>query len=66
MFRIGTDIIRISRIEKSLEKKALRYPFLRTMKFFIQKKPKPLQDFLPQKEAYLKAKGTGINKNLIQ
>ena len=58
MFKIGTDIIRISRIEKSLESEHFK------ASVFTEKKAETFAGIFAAKEAYFKAKGTGINKRL--
>ncbi len=64
MFKIGTDIVKISRIEKSIE----RASFLKDV--FTEKEAeycKTSQSFagiFAAKEAYFKALGTGINTRL--
>ena len=64
MFRIGTDIIRISRIEKSLEKESFKLSVFTDNEILYSKKAETFAGIFAAKEAYLKAKGTGINKRL--
>ncbi len=64
MFRIGTDIIRISRIEKSLEKESFKLSVFTDNEIFYSKKAETFAGIFAAKEAYLKAKGTGINQRL--
>lgn len=66
MFRIGTDIIRISRIEKSLEKESFKLSVFTDNEIFYSKKPKPLQGFLPQKRRISKQRERELIKDLIQ
>lgn len=64
MFRIGTDIIRISRIEKSLEKESFRASVFTENEILYSKKAETFAGIFAAKEAYFKAKGTGIQKRL--
>ena len=64
MFRIGTDIISISRIEKSLEKDSFNLSVFTDNEIFYSKKAETFAGIFAAKEAYLKAKGTGINQRL--
>lgn len=64
MFRIGTDIIRISRIEKSLEKESFKVSVFTDNEILYSKKAETFAGIFAAKEAYLKAKGTGINQRL--
>lgn len=64
MFKIGTDIIRISRIEKSLEKERFKTSVFTENEILYAKKAETFAGIFAAKEAYFKAKGTGINKRL--
>ncbi len=64
MFRIGTDIIRISRIEKSLEKESFKLSVFTDNEIFYSKKAETFAGIFAAKEAYFKAKRTGINQRL--
>ncbi len=64
MFSIGTDIIRISRIEKSLEKDSFRASVFTEKEILYSKKAETFAGIFAAKEAYFKAKGTGIQKRL--
>ena len=64
MFKIGTDIIRISRIEKSLEKEHFKASVFTDNEILYAKKAETFAGIFAAKEAYLKAMGTGINKRL--
>lgn len=61
MFKIGTDIIRISRIEKSLEKNSFKAAVFTEDEIACTKKSESFAGIFAAKEAYLKAAGTGIN-----
>ncbi|MDE5604098.1 MAG: holo-ACP synthase [Eubacterium sp.] len=64
MFKIGTDIIRISRIEKSLEKEHFKASVFTSNEILYCKNAESFAGIFAAKEAYFKAKGTGINKRL--
>lgn len=64
MFSIGTDIIRISRIEKSLEKDSFKASVFTEKEILYSKKAETFAGIFAAKEAYFKAKGTGIQKRL--
>ncbi len=64
MFRIGTDIIRISRIEKSLEKESFKLSVFTDNEILYSKKAETFAGIFAAKEAYFKAKRTGINQRL--
>lgn len=64
MFKIGTDIIRISRIEKSLESEHFKASVFTENEILYAKKAETFAGIFAAKEAYFKAKGTGINKRL--
>jgi len=64
--KIGTDIIQISRIEKSLDKYGLSFKqrFLSTDEIEIAKKVETIAGFWAAKEAISKALGCGIGSKL--
>lgn len=64
MFKIGTDIIRISRIEKSLEKESFKASVFTENEILYAKRAETFAGIFAAKEAYFKAKGTGINRRL--
>ena len=64
MFKIGNDIIRISRIEKSLEKENFKTWTFTENEIRYAKKTETFAGIFAAKEAYFKALGTGINKKL--
>lgn len=64
MFKIGTDIIRISRIEKSIEKNGFKEAVFTANEIAYAKKSGTFAGIFAAKEAYLKAAGTGINCRL--
>ena len=55
---------RISRIEKSLEKESFKLSVFTDNEIFYSKKAETFAGIFAAKEAYLKAKGTGINQRL--
>lgn len=64
MFKIGTDIIRISRIEKSLKNsRFIEYVFTQN-EIEHCKNAQSFAGVFAAKEAYFKALGTGINIRL--
>lgn len=64
--KIGTDIIQISRIEKSLEKFGDKFKakFLNSQERALAKKTETLAGFWAAKEAIAKALGCGIGADL--
>ena len=64
MFKIGTDIIRISRIEKSLEKSSFKESVFTENEIAYSKRSETFAGIFAAKEAFLKARGTGINCRL--
>lgn len=64
MFKIGTDIIRISRIEKSIKKNSFKEAVFTADEIAYAKKSETFAGMFAAKEAYLKAVGTGINCRL--
>lgn len=64
MFKIGTDIIRISRIEKSLEKSSFKESVFTQNEIAYSKRSETFAGIFAAKEAFLKARGTGINCRL--
>ena len=64
MYRIGTDIVLISRIEKSLERESFKNSVFTQGEIEHCRKAESFAGIFAAKEAYLKAKGTGINCKL--
>ncbi len=64
MFKIGTDIIRISRMEKSLKTNGFLEKVFTEKEIAYAKRAENFAGIFAAKEAYLKAKGTGINCRL--
>lgn len=64
MFKIGTDIVKISRIEKSIEKSSFLSSVFTENEIAYSKKSESFAGIFAAKEAYLKALGTGINCRL--
>lgn len=64
MFNIGTDIVKISRIEKSLEKESFKKYVFTENEINYCKKAENFAGIFACKEAYFKALGTGIIKKL--
>tara|TARA_B100002051_G_C16141122_1_gene349007 strand:- start:64 stop:444 length:381 start_codon:yes stop_codon:yes gene_type:complete len=68
IFGVGTDIIKVSRIEKFLNnKKSLQRLFNKDEIFYCKKKKKFINCFAKRfaaKEAFAKALGTGISKGI--
>ena len=64
--KIGTDIIQINRIEKSLEKfgEKFKTKFLNDSEIRLTKKPESIAGFWAAKEAIAKALGCGIGSEL--
>jgi holo-[acyl-carrier protein] synthase len=64
--KIGTDIIHISRIEKSLEKfgEKFKIKFLNSEEIVLAKKVESIAGFWAAKEAIAKALGCGIGAEL--
>ena len=64
MYRIGTDIVLISRIEKSLESENFKNWVFTQGEIDHCKRSESFAGIFAAKEAYLKAKGTGIDCKL--
>ncbi len=64
MFKIGTDIVQISRIEKSMQKENFIKFVFTDNEINYSKKAENFAGIFAAKEAYFKALGTGINKKL--
>lgn len=64
MYRIGTDIVLISRIEKSLERESFKNWVFTQSEIDHCKRTESFAGIFAAKEAYLKARGTGINCKL--
>lgn len=64
MFKIGTDIVKISRIEKSLEKESFKKIVFSENEINYCKTAESFAGLFAAKEAYFKALGTGICKQL--
>lgn len=64
MFKIGTDIVKISRIEKSVESEHFKASVFTENEIAYCKKAENFAGFFAAKEAYFKALGTGIDKRL--
>ena len=64
--KIGTDIIQINRIERSLEKfgEKFKIKFLNSEEIALAKKPESIAGFWAAKEAIAKALGCGIGAEL--
>lgn len=62
--RVGTDIIRISRIEKSLTNEHFKESTFTADEIAYCKRAESFAGLFAGKEAYLKAVGTGINRRL--
>ncbi len=62
--KVGTDIIRISRIEKSLANEHFIESVFTANEISYCKKAENFAGLFAGKEAYLKALGTGINRRL--
>lgn len=62
--KIGTDIVKISRIEKSIEKKHFLESVYTQNEIAYCKAAQSFAGLFAAKEAYLKALGTGINCRL--
>lgn len=60
MFKIGTDIIRISRVEKSIESPSFLNKVFTENEREYCKRPENYAGLFAAKEAYFKALGTGI------
>lgn len=64
MFSVGTDIIRISRVEKSIQSKTfLEHVYTQSERDYC-KNAESFAGLFAAKEAYFKAKKTGVNDNL--
>lgn len=61
---IGTDIVKISRIEKSIESEHFKTSVFTENEIKYCKKAESFAGIFAAKEAYLKALGTGINCKL--
>lgn len=66
LFKIGTDIVKISRIEKSLNKDSFKNMVYSENEINYCKSAESFAGLFAAKEAYLKALGAGINKRLNQ
>lgn len=64
MFKIGTDIVKISRIEKSVQSERFKSAVFTESEIAYCKKAESFAGIFAVKEAYFKALGTGINKRL--
>lgn len=64
MFKVGTDIIQISRMEKSLQIHGFKASVFTDKEISYAKKAETFAGIFAAKEAYLKALGTGINCRL--
>lgn len=64
MYRIGTDIVKISRIEKSIKSNAFLQRVFTDKEREYCKKAESFAGILACKEAYFKALGTGIEMPL--
>lgn len=64
MFSVGTDIIKISRIEKSIQKEHFKNSIFTNYEIEHCKNAESFAGVFCAKEAYFKALGTGINKKL--
>ncbi len=66
MYKIGTDIVKISRIEKSIKSDSfLKKVFTENERDYC-KRTESLAGIFAAKEAYFKALGTGINMPLCR
>lgn len=59
--RIGTDIVKISRIEKSIQNEHFKKGVFTDNEIAYSKNAESFAGMFAAKEAYLKALGTGIN-----
>lgn len=64
MYRIGTDIVLISRMEKSLKRESFKTAVFSKEEMGFCKKAESFAGVFAAKEAYLKALGTGIDRKL--
>lgn len=64
MFKIGTDIVKISRIEKSIERQSFVNDVFTDREIEYCKSSESYAGIFAAKEAYFKAVGTGINTRL--
>ena len=64
MFKIGTDIVKISRIEKSIERASFLNDVFTEKEAEYCKTSQSFAGIFAAKEAYFKALGTGINTRL--
>lgn len=62
MFKIGTDIVKISRIEKSLEIPSFKATVFTEKEIEYCRNAESFAGIFAAKEAYFKALGTGITK----
>lgn len=60
MYKIGTDIVKISRIEKSIKKDTFLQQVFTDREREYCKRPESFAGIFACKEAYFKATGTGI------
>jgi len=66
MFKIGTDIVKISRMEKSLESKRFTETVFSEKEAEYCKTAESFAGLFAAKEAYFKALGSGISKRLCE
>lgn len=64
MFKIGTDIVKISRVEKSLEIASFKTAVFTENEIKYCRNAENFAGVFAAKEAYFKALGTGITKKL--
>lgn len=64
MFKIGTDIVKISRIEKSIGSERFKASVFTQNEIAYCRKAENFAGIFAAKEAYFKALGTGIDKRL--
>lgn len=64
MFKIGTDIVKISRIEKSIKSERFKASVFTDNEVDYCKTAESFAGIFAVKEAYFKALGTGIDKKL--
>lgn len=64
MFKIGTDIVKISRIEKSLEIASFKTSVFTEKEIEYCRNAENFAGIFAVKEAYFKALGTGITREL--
>lgn len=64
MFKVGTDIVKISRIEKSIESEHFKTSVFTDYEVSHCKNAESFAGIFAAKEAYFKAVGTGIDRRL--